>query len=196
VDTTNILFICGGTFSGVENIIRRRIGRKPIGFEPSSGGMDPHEKQLGDLLEAVEPQDLLEFGLIPEFIGRLPVTCPLRPLGEKELVRVLVEPRNAVIRQFQALFAMEGAELHFTDEAVVEIAREALRKETGARAVRGIIEGFMLDILYDLPGNSRGFRFVVTPETVLRKAPPRREPLARGREEAPPAGAGERRESA
>jgi ATP-dependent Clp protease ATP-binding subunit ClpX len=196
VDTTNILFICGGTFSGVENIIRRRIGRKPIGFEPSSGGLASHEKELGDLLEAVEPQDLLEFGLIPEFIGRLPVHCPLRPLGEKELVRLLVEPRNAVIRQFQALFAMEGAELHFTDEAILEVAREALRKETGARAVRGIIEGFMLDLLYELPGNARGFRFTVSPETVLGKAPPRREALPRARSDAPAAEPGERRESA
>jgi ATP-dependent Clp protease ATP-binding subunit ClpX len=209
VDTTDILFICGGTFSGVENIIRRRIGRKPIGFERSSGGLDPHEKELGDLLEAVEPSDLLEFGLIPEFIGRLPVACPLRPLGEAELVKLLLEPKNAVVRQFQALFAMEGAALEFTGEALCEVARLALKKDTGARAVRGIIEGFMLDLLYDLPGNARGFRFVVTAETVRGEAPPRKETLPREKDPEPagdgsvrtlpgasPAEGDERRESA
>jgi ATP-dependent Clp protease ATP-binding subunit ClpX len=206
VDTTDILFICGGTFSGVENIIRRRIGRKPIGFERSSGGMDPHEKELGDLLEAVEPSDLLEFGLIPEFIGRLPVACPLRPLGEDDLMRLLLEPRNAVVRQFQALFAMEGAQLDFEDGALREVARMALEKDTGARAVRGIIEGFMLDLLYDLPGSARGNRYVVTAETVRGKSQPRKEALPRPEgardgsvrtlPETPPAEPGERRESA
>jgi ATP-dependent Clp protease ATP-binding subunit ClpX len=210
VDTTDILFICGGTFAGVENIIRRRIGRKPIGFERSSGGLDPHEKELGDLLQAVEPSDLLEFGLIPEFIGRLPVACPLRPLGEDELVKLLLEPRNAVVRQFQALFAMEGATLEFTGDALREVARLALKKDTGARAVRGIIEGFMLELLYDLPGNARGQKFTVTAETVRGESPPRREAMPRTEPaedaardggvrtlpDAPPGDPGERRESA
>jgi ATP-dependent Clp protease ATP-binding subunit ClpX len=201
VDTTDILFICGGTFSGVENIIRRRIGRKPIGFEPSSGGMDPHQKELGDLLEAVEPSDLLEFGMIPEFIGRLPIACPLRPLGEDELVKLLLEPRNAIVRQYQALFAMEGAALEFTDEALREVARLALKKDTGARAVRSILEEFMLDLLYDLPGQARGNRYVVGPETVRGEAPPRVERMAleeapRGDDVRPLPGPDDRRESA
>jgi ATP-dependent Clp protease ATP-binding subunit ClpX len=179
VDTSDILFICGGTFSGVENIIRRRIGRKPIGFEHSSGGLDPHEKELGDLLEAVEPSDLLEFGMIPEFTGRLPVMVALRPLGEEELVKLLLEPRNALVRQYQALFSMEGASLEFTDDALREVARAALKKDTGARAVRSVVEAFMLEMLYDLPGRARGNRFTVTAEVVRGEAEPKIEPLPR-----------------
>jgi ATP-dependent Clp protease ATP-binding subunit ClpX len=178
VDTTDILFICGGTFAGLENIIRRRIGRKPIGFERSPEGVS-HEKEIGDLLEAVEPSDVLEFGMIPEFIGRLPVVCPLRPLGEDELVKLLLEPRNAILRQYQALFSMEGAGLEFTDGALREVARHALKKDTGARAVRSILEEFMLELLYDLPGKARGNRFVVTPEVVRGEAAPAMEPIPR-----------------
>jgi ATP-dependent Clp protease ATP-binding subunit ClpX len=171
VDTTNILFICGGTFSGIENIIRRRIGRKPIGFErePAGGAV---EKELGDLLEAVEPSDLLEFGMIPEFIGRLPIACAMRPLGEDQLVRLLLEPRNAIVRQYQALFAMEGAALEFEPDALREIARLALRKDTGARAVRGILEGFMLEALFELPGSGRGRTYTITAGVVRGEASP------------------------
>ena len=179
VDTSDILFICGGTFSGIENIIRRRIGRKPIGFERSSGGLDPHEKEIGDLLEEVEPSDLLEFGMIPEFIGRLPIACALRPLGEDELVKLLLEPRNALVRQYQALFAMEGAGLEFTDDALREVARAALRKDTGARAVRSVVESFMLEMLYDLPGRARGKQFVVSGDVVRGDAAPAVEDLPR-----------------
>ncbi|MCK6479236.1 MAG: ATP-dependent Clp protease ATP-binding subunit ClpX [Planctomycetes bacterium] len=207
VDTTNILFICGGTFSGIENIIRRRIGRKPIGFEHGPAGVTK-EHEVGDLLEAAEPADLLEFGMIPEFIGRLPILSPLRPLGEEELVRLLLEPRNAVVRQYQALFAMEGSELRFTEEALLEVARMALKKDTGARAVRSILENFMLELLYDLPGTARGRRFVLTPEAVRGEAPPRVEPMdpaadadaaeagRRSRAATPPLPADDRRESA
>ena len=190
VDTTNILFICGGTFSGIENIIRRRIGRKPIGFEHSPAGVTK-EHEIGDLLEAAEPSDLLEFGMIPEFIGRLPVLSPLRPLGEAELVRLLLEPRNAVVRQYQALFAMEGAELEFTPGALLEIARLALKKDTGARAVRSILENFMLEILYELPGKAQGSRYTLSAETVRGEAPPLVEALAGGKA-APPGGHGGR----
>ncbi len=174
VDTSHILFICGGTFSGIEHIIRRRIGRKPIGFGPEAGTDSAAE--IGDLLERAEPSDLLEFGLIPEFIGRLPVFAALRPLDEAQMVRLLLEPRNALVRQYQALFAMEGAELVFTEDALREIAREALRKETGARAVRSVLESFMLDILFDLPGAGKGRRVTLTRETVLRESPPLVEP--------------------
>jgi ATP-dependent Clp protease ATP-binding subunit ClpX len=185
LDTTDILFICGGTFSGIENVIRRRIGHKPIGFEASGAGLDPHEKQLGELLAAVEPSDLLEFGMIPEFIGRLPVLSPLAPLGEEEMVRLLLEPRNAVVRQYQALFAMEGARLDFTPDALREIARRALKKDTGARAVRGILEGFMLELLFDLPARARGHLFTVDGAAVRGEIPPRCEPLPPGGREAP-----------
>ncbi|MHC4820598.1 MAG: ATP-dependent Clp protease ATP-binding subunit ClpX [Planctomycetota bacterium] len=171
VDTRNILFICGGTFAGMEHIIRKRIGRKPIGFETAGEAVTP-DKELGDLLEAVEPSDLLEFGMIPEFIGRLPVLSSLRPLGEEQLVRLLLEPRNAIVRQYQKLFAMEGAELEFTDEALHAVARKALEKDTGARAVRSVLENFMLDILYDVPGDARGKRYTVTPEVVRGEGDP------------------------
>jgi ATP-dependent Clp protease ATP-binding subunit ClpX len=198
VDTTDILFICGGTFAGIDNIIRKRIGRKPIGFDRSPEGVS-REHDMGELLAAVEPSDVLEFGMIPEFIGRLPVLCPLRPLAEDELVKLLLEPRNAILRQYQALFAMEGASLEFTPEALREVAREALKKNTGARAVRSILEAFMLEHLYDLPGKARGNRFLVTPEVVRREAAPTVEPLPRddrARPVFPVPGVDDRRESA
>ncbi len=205
VDTTNILFICGGTFVGLENIIRRRIGRKPIGFdlEAARAGGD-RESDVGDLLERMEPSDLLEFGLIPEFIGRLPVCVALRPLGADQLVRILREPKNAIVRQYQALFAMEGAELEFTEEALREVALRALVKDTGARAVRSVLEGFMLDLLFDLPGLPRGRRYRVTPEVVRGEAAPVVEaipvpPAARRAgtpHAAPPPAADDQRESA
>src|ERR1700693_3530693 len=140
VDTTNILFICGGTFVGLDNIIARRIGRKTIGF-----GSNPEQREtnLGELLGKVTSDDLLEFGMIPEFIGRLPVLAPLDPLDEESLVRILTEPRNALVRQYQKLFEMEGAELEFHAHALHEIARRAKERDTGARGLRSIVEEVM-----------------------------------------------------
>ena len=166
IDTGNILFICGGTFSGIDEIIRRRIGQKAIGF-----GQGPRSLQeIGEILDHVEPQDLLEFGLIPEFIGRLPVVSALHPLSAEDLVRIMTEPKNAVLRQFQKFFEMEGATLEYHDEALMEIARQAMEKDTGVRAIRSILESLMLDILYELPEKTGPKKFVLTPEVVRGEA--------------------------
>jgi ATP-dependent Clp protease ATP-binding subunit ClpX len=163
VDTSNILFICGGTFVGLENIIARRIGRKTIGF-----GSNPHERehQLGELLSKVTSDDLLEFGMIPEFIGRLPVLAPLDPLDEDALVRILSEPRNALVKQFQKLFEMEGASLEFTAGALKEIAIKARSRDTGARGLRSIVEEIMTDIMFELPEIDPKGKFLVTDQVV------------------------------
>ncbi len=164
MDTSNILFICGGTFVGVEDIIRRRLGKRPIGFGQASA--ENRDRGLAELLPDVTSDDILEFGLIPELVGRLPVTCALTPLDEAGLIRVLKEPRNALVRQYQSLFQMEHCELEFTDGALQAIARRALSKETGARGLRSIIEEVMLDIMYDLPDQEPGTKFVISEEHV------------------------------
>src|ERR1700719_2934680 len=148
VDTTNILFICGGTFVGLENTIARRLGRKTIGF-----GSNPEQReyQLGELLSKVTSDDLIEYGMIPEFVGRTPIIAPLEPLDEESLVRILTEPRNALVRQFQKLFEMEGAELEFHVRALNEIARLAKARDTGARGLRSIVEEIMTEIMFELP---------------------------------------------
>jgi ATP-dependent Clp protease ATP-binding subunit ClpX len=170
VDTTNILFICGGTFVGLEDIIARRIGKKTIGFgaQPES-----RERNLGELLSKVTSDDLIEFGMIPEFIGRLPVIAPLDPLDEDALVRILTEPRNALVRQYQKLFEMEGAELEFEPAALREIARLAKIRDTGARGLRSIVEEIMTDIMFELPDLEPKGKFVVT-EAVVRGQQPLR----------------------
>jgi ATP-dependent Clp protease ATP-binding subunit ClpX len=163
VDTSNILFICGGTFVGLDNIIARRIGRKTIGF-----GSNPMERehQLGELLSKVTSDDLLEFGMIPEFIGRLPVLAPLDPLDEDALVRILTEPRNALVKQFQKLFEMEGAELEFQPLALKEIAAKARQRDTGARGLRSIVEEIMTDIMFELPDVESKGKYVVSDQVV------------------------------
>ncbi len=168
MDTTDILFICGGTFVGLDQIIARRLGKRSIGF-----GQDASQKaemSLGDLLEHVTSDDILEFGMIPELIGRLPVVTTLRPLDVDALCRVLREPKNALCRQYQELFAMEGAQLEFTDEAVRAIAEKAHEKDVGARGLRAIVEDLMLDIMYELPDQPPGMRYVVTKDVVLGQA--------------------------
>ncbi|MCS7015573.1 MAG: ATP-dependent Clp protease ATP-binding subunit ClpX [Gemmatales bacterium] len=168
VDTTHILFICGGTFVGLENIIARRVGRKTIGF-----GSDPlaREHNLGELLAKVTSDDLIEFGMIPEFVGRLPIIAPLEPLDHNALVRILTEPKNALIRQYQKFFEMEGAELVFTDGALHEIARRAKEKDTGARGLRSIVDELMMDIMFYLPDLEHKGRFVVTEKVVRGEEP-------------------------
>jgi ATP-dependent Clp protease ATP-binding subunit ClpX len=163
VDTSNILFICGGTFVGLDNIIARRIGRKTIGF---GSNPEQREHQLGELLAKVTSDDLLEFGMIPEFIGRLPVLAPLDPLDEDALVRILSEPRNALVKQYQKLFEMEGAELEFQNVALKEIARKAKDRDTGARGLRSIVEEIMTDIMFELPDIESKGKFVVTDQVV------------------------------
>jgi ATP-dependent Clp protease ATP-binding subunit ClpX len=168
VDTSNILFIVGGTFVGLEDIISKRIGKKTIGFGASH---DHRDKTLGDLLSQVTADDLTEFGLIPEFIGRLPVLAPLDPLDEEALIRILTEPKNALVRQYQKLFEMEGAELEFEPEALRDIARLARSRDTGARGLRSIVEEIMLDVMYELPEMERKGRHVVTADVIRGKKP-------------------------
>ena len=154
LDTSNILFICGGTFVGIEDIVRRRLGKKTLGFGQSSGYRD--ESTTADLLSQATADDVLEFGLIPELVGRLPVVSSLSPLDEDGLVRVLTEPKNALVKQYQTLFEMEDSQLEFTDGALRAIAQRAMEKRTGARGLRSIVEEAMLDRMYDLPDQEPG----------------------------------------
>src|SRR6516162_4552415 len=168
VDTSNILFICGGTFVGLDNIVARRVGRKTIGF-----GSNPEQREhhLGELLGKVTSDDLLEFGMIPEFIGRLPVLAPLDPLDEDALVRILTEPRNALVRQYKKLFEMEGAELEFSPQSLRQIATKARERETGARGLRSIVEEVMTEIMFELPEIEIKGKYVVTEAVVRGEAP-------------------------
>lgn len=168
LDTTNILFILGGAFVGLEDIIRQRLGKKAIGF----GAEIKSKKEEGDLLEQVQPEDLIKFGLIPEFLGRIPVIATLKELDEDMLVRVLTEPKNALIKQYQALLAIDGIELEFTEDALREIAREAIKRKTGARGLRAIIEDIMLDIMYDAPNQKTLKKVVIDKDVVLKNKPP------------------------
>lgn len=163
MDTTNILFICGGTFVGIEDIIRKRIGKRMIGFGQENTGP---EASLAELLPQVTTDDVLEFGLIPELVGRLPVLSSLSPLDEAGMVEVLTEPRNALVKQYECLFEMENSEVQFTDDALAAIARRAMKRGTGARGLRSIIEDVMLDILYELPDQKEGAVYVVNGEVV------------------------------
>ena len=149
VDTTNILFICGGAFAGLDKIIGDRLQGKSIGFGAHVAA--PEDRRQGELLKATEPEDLLKFGLIPEFIGRLPVIATLEDLDEEALVKILVEPKNALVKQYQKLFDMEDVELGFSDEALHAIAKKAIERKTGARGLRSILEGILLDTMFDLP---------------------------------------------
>ena len=168
IDTTNILFICGGAFDGLEPIIKRRLGKKVIGF--SSGVQAEVEEK--DLLSKVLPEDLLKFGLIPEFVGRLPVITSLQPLDEDALVDILVKPKNALVKQYQKMLELDDVELEFEEEALHEIAKRAIERKTGARGLRSIIEGIMLDVMFELPSREDVQKCVITAETVRgEKAP-------------------------
>jgi ATP-dependent Clp protease ATP-binding subunit ClpX len=164
IDTTNILFICGGTFTGIDEIIRKRLGKRSIGFTQDQGSHT--DLGMAESLPHVCADDLVEFGMIPELVGRLPVTTALTPLDEPSLVRVLTEPKNALTKQYERLFSMEEANLCFTDDALRAIAKKARERETGARGLRSIIEGVMLDIMFDLPDQPRGSRYVITDDVV------------------------------
>jgi ATP-dependent Clp protease ATP-binding subunit ClpX len=165
MDTTNILFICGGTFVGLENIIAKRLGKKTIGFGSDSGS-DSTEEQRRGLLAHSCVDDIIEFGMIPELVGRLPVISALTPLSEDDLVHIMTEPRNSLVRQFQKFFEMENAQLEFTPESLREIARVAKEKDTGARGLRSVVEGLMFDIMFELPEQEAGKKYVVTPAVV------------------------------
>ena len=166
MDTTNILFIVGGTFVGLEEIIRRRIGKRSIGFAADTEQMRIAESD--EIFMQVKPEDVIEFGMIPELVGRLPVITPLMPLTLDIMVTILTEPRNALARQYEYLFSLEGAKLTMTDGALREIAQRALERKTGARALRGVMEELMLELLYDLPdANADGAEYVIDEEAVL-----------------------------
>ncbi len=164
IDTTNILFICGGTFVGVDDIIRKRMGKRSIGFGHQAGKKD--ETSIAELLPQVTTDDILEFGLIPELVGRLPVVSALTPLDAEGLVRVLSEPKNALVKQYQGLFEMENSEVQFTEDALRAIAGQALNKGTGARGLRSIIENVMLDVMYELPDQKKGSNYVINEDIV------------------------------
>lgn len=170
IDTTNILFICGGAFDGIEPIIKRRLGQKVIGFGADNKKADVADK---DLLTKVLPEDLLRFGLIPEFIGRLPVIANLEQLDEAALVEILTKPKNALVKQYQKMLELDDVELEFEDDALVEIAKKAIERKTGARGLRSIIEGIMLELMFDLPSRDDVQKCIITKETVIENKPPK-----------------------
>jgi ATP-dependent Clp protease ATP-binding subunit ClpX len=170
VDTTNILFICGGAFAGLEKIISQRSRGTSIGFGADVRGVD--ERQTGEILRGVEPEDLLKFGLIPEFIGRLPVIATLSDLDENTLVEILIRPKNALLKQYQRLFEMEGVHLEFADDALRSVARRAIAHKTGARGLRSIMEGILLDSMFELPTMSGVDEIVINREVVEGRASP------------------------
>ena len=173
VDTRDILFVAGGTFTGIEEIVAKRVGRGSIGFRDAGRSSDRAsiDGERNALIAQVQSEDLVEYGMIPEFVGRFPVVAPLSSLDAEELVRTLTEPRSALVRQYQSLFALEDCELFFEEAALRAVARKALSLRTGVRAARSIIESLMLDVVFHLPDRGRGLRYVVTPEFVSGKAP-------------------------
>ena len=170
LDTSNILFICGGAFAGIDKVIARRTTRSTMGFGADIKKAD--EKDIAEVLQNVEPEDLLKFGLIPEFIGRLPVIVALHPLKEEALIRILSEPKNALTRQYQKLLGMDNVELVFEKKAVSAIAKKAIERNTGARGLRAIIEKIMTKVMYEIPGMKDVVRCTVTEDTVLKGEPP------------------------
>jgi ATP-dependent Clp protease ATP-binding subunit ClpX len=170
VDTTNVLFICGGAFVGVEKLVEGRVGKTGIGFGAEIKSRE--DRRVGDLLALIQPEDLLKYGLIPEFVGRLPVVATLHDLDETALVRILREPKNAIIKQYQKYFELEKVRLKFTDDAVAAIAREAMKRGTGARGLRAVLEEVMLDVMYELPSLPALKECIITREVILNKDRP------------------------
>lgn len=170
VDTSNILFICGGTFTGLEKVVERRLTQKTMGFGAKIA--EKKDVNLGELLGQVKPEDLIRFGLIPEFLGRLPIVTSIGELNEGSLVKILTEPKNALVKQYQQLFKVEGVDLQFTDEALVAMAKEAVSRKSGARGLRAIMEETMLDIMYEIPSKENVVECVVGEEVVLKNEEP------------------------
>lgn len=170
IDTSNILFICGGAFAGIDKVIDRRLTKSVMGFGADIEKKD--SKDMAELLQQVQPEDLLKFGLIPEFIGRLPVIVALHPLNEDALVRILTEPKNALVKQYQKLLAMDHVELEFDDGAIHAIARQAIERNTGARGLRAIIEKIMQHVMYEIPGMKDVRKCIVTEDVVLKYSDP------------------------
>jgi ATP-dependent Clp protease ATP-binding subunit ClpX len=169
IDTTNILFICGGAFDGLEQIIKRRIGKKVIGFNSDGNKVDLKQ---GEYLTMALPEDLLKYGLIPEFVGRLPVISTLEPLDEDALVRILTEPKNALVKQYEKLLEMDNVKLEFERAALEAIAKEAIKRNTGARGLRAIIESIMLDVMFEVPSRTDVTKCVITEKVVKDRMPP------------------------
>ena len=170
VDTTNVLFICGGAFVGLDKIVENRVGRSGMGFGADVKSRD--DRRVGDLLLMVQPEDLLKYGMIPEFVGRLPVVATLHDLDEAALVRILREPKNAIIKQYQKYFELERVRLKFTDDAVAAVSREAMKRGTGARGLRAVLEEVMLEIMYELPSIPGLKECMITREVILNKDRP------------------------
>ncbi len=170
LDTTQILFICGGTFVGIENIIKKRLGRKMIGFGSEFAGAVNEKTEYSDIIGQVIPEDIMQYGMIPEMVGRLPVITTLSALDEKTLTDILTRPKNALIRQYERFFEMENASLEFTGGALHALARKALKRDTGARALRSITEHLMVDLMYQLPEEPKGAKYVITRDIVEGKA--------------------------
>jgi ATP-dependent Clp protease ATP-binding subunit ClpX len=170
VDTTNILFICGGAFGGLEQIIERRLGGRSLGF--GADVQSKKQRNLSELLRHVEPEDLLKFGMIPEFIGRLPIVTALEELDEVALVDILAQPKNALVKQYKKLLELDGVSLKFTDGALKAIASEAIRRKAGARGLRSILEGAMLDVMYEIPSRKNAREVMISEEVILKKQEP------------------------
>jgi ATP-dependent Clp protease ATP-binding subunit ClpX len=170
IDTTNILFICGGAFEGIEKIIEKRIGEKTLGFNAKIESKK--EKKIGDILRQIMPQDLLKFGMIPEFIGRVPIIVTLDALDKEALIKILTEPKNALVKQYQKLFAMDGVELEFEKDALEAIADKAIERNTGARGLRAIMEEIMLDVMFEIPSNDKIEKVIITKAAVLKEDKP------------------------
>ncbi len=170
IDTTKILFICGGAFQGLEEIIERRIGRKVVGFEADRG--PDHKKHLNEVMSHVQPEDLVKYGLIPELVGRIPIVSSLHDLDESALIDIMIKPKNALIKQYKKLFEMEDVELEFTTKALHSIARLAIKRKTGARGLRSILEGVMLNIMFDIPSTPEIKKVVINEDTIENRSDP------------------------
>jgi len=170
VDTTNILFICGGAFVGLEKMVEARIGQKAMGFRAAVQGR--RERRIGEILTEVQPEDLLKYGLIPELVGRLPVVAALHELDAAALIRILVEPKNALLKQYQKFFGFEGVKLTVLEEAVQAVAHEAVRRDTGARGLRSILEDIMLDVMYEIPSLTGVAEVIIGRETIMERKRP------------------------
>jgi ATP-dependent Clp protease ATP-binding subunit ClpX len=166
IDTSHILFICGGTFIGLENIVKKRLGRRMIGFDSEQSGREDKKTDYSSVIKQVTPEDVIEYGMIPEFVGRLPIITTLTSLDEKALVQILTEPKNALVRQYQRLFEMDNAKLEFTDAALKLLAKKAMARDTGARALRAIMEDLMVELMYRLPEEPKPGHYLITPDVV------------------------------
>ncbi|MCK5426531.1 MAG: AAA family ATPase, partial [Thermodesulfovibrionia bacterium] len=170
IDTTNILFICGGAFVGLDEIIEQRTGKKIVGFH--SDLKSQKEKKIGEILKDIEPQDLIKYGLIPEFVGRLPIIATLNELDESALIKILIEPKNSLIKQYQKLLSFDNVTLNFTNKALSAISREAIKRKTGAKGLKAIIEDIMLDVMFDIPSQSDIKECLITDEVIAKKEKP------------------------